>query len=435
MGKPVVVLHVGAMKTGTTYLQSKVIANRDALAAAGIDFAGRRWRDQVSAVQDLLDLAQHDPAVEKRSSGAWERMVEHFGSVDARASLLSMEFLSFADEETAREAVASLAGFDVQVVISVRDTAAVMPSLWQTSITSGGVMSWPRYTRVVRASTLAGGRVGSVLARAGLPSARRFAEAIDIPRMIRVWTSVLPPDPVHVVVVPGAGAPRDRLWELFAEVLDVDPSVARAPAENANESLGLPSAELVRRLNAELELKAPTQQRPVKVNLAGEALSTLRPEERRARIDPATFRAAMRWNGRIREALVDSGVRVHGDLADLPTAADPAAYDVDAEQRPPGQEELLNAARKGFFALVARNKELAKEAYPKRRADRYRARVKTELVRPKNWRGTEDPVGAAVGDLADLARSAIRLERKAVKRRKKKRRRRAARRAARRSED
>jgi hypothetical protein len=435
VGKPVVVLHVGAMKTGTTYLQNKVLANRDALAEQGIDFAGRRWRDQVTAVQDLLALAQHDPEVERRSDGAWARMVEHFHHVDARTSLLSMEFLGFADEPTAREAVESLEGLEVHVVITVRDTAAVMPSLWQTSITSGGQMTWSRYMRVVRASTRAGGLVGAALARAGVPSARRFAEAIDIPRMVRVWSSVLPADRVHVLVVPGPSAPRDRLWELFTGILGADPALTPAPPEHINESLGLPSAELVRRLNVVLDLKTLSEQRTIKVDLARDALSHLRHEERRARIDPRTFRAALGWNGRIRDTIASTGVRVHGDLADLPVEADPADYDVDPEQAPPTDQELLKAARRGFWALRRLNNRLIRDALPKRQRKRYRHQLAEVAPGVPTWKLADDRVDAAVADIATLVRSAIKLERKARRRRRKRRRRQAERRAARRAQD
>lgn len=432
--QPVVVLHVGAMKTGTTYLQNKVLANLDALAEQGVDFAGERWRQQVSAVQDLLSLAQHDPNVEQLSNGAWDRLVRQIRRTDARVSLLSMEFLSFAGDEAARRAVASLHGLEVHVVITVRDTAAIIPSLWQTSITSGGVTTWPRYTKVVRASMRAGGRVGSGLARAGVPSARRFGEAIDIPRMIKVWTSVLPPEQVHVLVVPGSSAPRDRLWELFAEIIDVDPAATTAPPEHVNESLGLPSAELVRRLNATLRLGQPSQQRTVKVDLARDGLGPLRADERRARLDPATFRAALRWNKHIRAVLARSDVRVHGDVADLPTEADPGDYQVDPEQQPATDWELARAARHGYRTLLRLNRRLVREGLPKKRRRRYQARLDAQLVHPKAWKESDDRVATAIEDLATLTRSAIKLEKLAAKRRRQARRRKARRRAARRAE-
>ena len=49
-----VVLHIGSMKSGTSFIQNVLGNNREALAQHGISFAGERWRDQVSAVQDLI---------------------------------------------------------------------------------------------------------------------------------------------------------------------------------------------------------------------------------------------------------------------------------------------------------------------------------------------------------------------------------------------
>ena len=48
------VLHVGAMKSGTTFIQSRLYAHRDLLQERGIRVPGRRRRSQVLAVQQLL---------------------------------------------------------------------------------------------------------------------------------------------------------------------------------------------------------------------------------------------------------------------------------------------------------------------------------------------------------------------------------------------
>ncbi len=433
--QPVAALHIGAMKTGTTYLQHKLFANRAALEEQGVDFAGDRWRDQVSAVVDLLSINQHDPAVARRSDGAWDRLVEAMAAAGAPVSLLSMEFLSFADAEQAAVVVRTLeaAGLEVRIVLTVRDTAAVIPALWQTSLTSGGIMTWDRFTKVVRTSTRGGGRVGNVLSRAGLPSARRFSEAIDIPRMLRVWTSVLPPEQVHVVLVPGSGAPRDLLWELFSAAVGIDPAASPAPPEHANESLGLPSAELVRRLNVELDLERPTEQRVVKFDLARDALSLRRHDERKARLDPATFRAAMRWNRRIRSDLERLGVVVHGSLDDLPDRADPSDYDVDADQREATDEELLAAARQGYQAMFRLNRQRSNVIRNPDRRKKYRRQLRRRLVKPDFWDDTDDPVTAALADLAVLCRSAVRLEKRALRKKRRQRARRRERRAARRA--
>ena len=69
--EPVVVLHVGAMKTGTTFLQGKAYANREALEAAGVSLPGKRWSWQVWAVQELLGMGRSDAELVKRNAGRW----------------------------------------------------------------------------------------------------------------------------------------------------------------------------------------------------------------------------------------------------------------------------------------------------------------------------------------------------------------------------
>ena len=55
------VLHVGLMKSGTTFVQGRCNANRERLAAQGILFPGPSWARQVHAVADFLEMAHARP--------------------------------------------------------------------------------------------------------------------------------------------------------------------------------------------------------------------------------------------------------------------------------------------------------------------------------------------------------------------------------------
>ena len=68
-----VFLHIGAMKTGTTYLQNLMAANKPTLAAEQVLFPGRTWMDQDWAVRDILGLV-NDPTVAARSEGMWRKL-------------------------------------------------------------------------------------------------------------------------------------------------------------------------------------------------------------------------------------------------------------------------------------------------------------------------------------------------------------------------
>jgi len=55
---PTVYLHIGAFRTGTTYLQQVLRLSHEALAEQGVLFPGnQRWRDQVAGVRDLLGMS------------------------------------------------------------------------------------------------------------------------------------------------------------------------------------------------------------------------------------------------------------------------------------------------------------------------------------------------------------------------------------------
>jgi len=422
------------MKTGTTYLQGKAYANEDALSAAGVDMAGRRWGEQVWGVQELLGMGRTDPELAKRNAGAWDRLAEKMRTATHRVSLLTMEFLAFADRRQAQHAVETLEGCDVRVVLTVRDTAAVVPALWQTTVTSGGTTPWPRFRAAFRLATRGRGRGAAVLSRLGASSALRFEEAVNIARMLDVWTSVLPPEQVHVVVVPGPDAPRDRLWRLFCEVLEIDPDVADAEGDNPNESLGYASAELVRRVNAAIEVEHMRHQAVVKNDLGHHTLGNRRGIEERARLDRPTLRAALRWNDTVRRAIRRSGVVVHGDLADLPVEPLPG-HSVEDRHVTPSDDEILEAAAAGLARLVRLTRRRTKRLMRPARAREFRQALADQVVGAEGWADAEDPVGAAVADLVVYSRGLIELRdvrdrRKRQEQREARRRRREAKKSA-----
>lgn len=413
-----VVLHVGAMKTGTTYLQGKAYANEDALGELGVELAGADWGEQVSAVQEIVGMGRRDPVLRERNRGAWQRMAGAAGRDGADVTLLSMEFLAFADLREARRAVAAFGDREVRVVITVRDTAAVIPALWQTSVTSGGTTTWPMFRRMVRLSGRANGRAGRLLAALRIGTPTRFRETIDIPRMLRVWSEVLSPDQVHVVVVPRPGAPKSRLWNDWCATFGVDGERLTEEPADANESLGFPSAELVRRVNAARGSATIRDQNVVKNELGLRTLGPRRRRERRALLDPATLRAALAWNGVIRRAVQKSGVVVHGDLADLPTTEAESPIPVEDVYLPPTDDELLAAARRGARGLrriVRLRSTRTIRARPRRR--RFRRRLRAQLTGPRQWAQSADPVEAAVADLVALTGALVRLQRKRARQR------------------
>jgi hypothetical protein len=78
---------------------------------------------------------------------------------------------------------------------------------------------------------------------------QKFWRYQDVLGILDRWSDGLPPGRVHVVVVPGPGAPRDELWLRVASVLGVDVAGLDTDAQRPNDSLGVVEADLLRRVN------------------------------------------------------------------------------------------------------------------------------------------------------------------------------------------
>lgn len=405
--QPVVFLHIGAMKTGTTFLQQLLSANREALAEAGYLFPGQRWGDQTRATRDILGLGA-DPRVKARTAGYWEKLSGQMLAHQGRASLFSMEFLSFATREKAARVVDSLDGATVHVVLTVRDAIGALPAQWQSNARNKGRTSWPAFVRAAMAA--AEEDHGWRRRRQEIDEGgRTFLRTQNIPLMLQAWTTAVPPERVHVVTVPPPDADRMLLWRRFAEVIGADPAVCSHPSPRSNSSLGHASADLMRRVNERLGKIPRSDYEPtLKHYLARQVLSRRAGQEARAGLDLPTLEFATSWNRRVRNAIERSGVELVGDLADLPVEV-PEALRAKAlpSLAEPDPEHVLAAAvdaRLGLLELVeARNTQLRKAggsavAVPDRSSGG-----------PQAWAEAPVPLEAAVDEVTELTRTAIAL--------------------------
>jgi hypothetical protein len=403
----VVFLHVGVMKTGTTYLQQLMYANRDALAATGVLLPGKDWSRQVRAVQDLLRLSRLDPHVRTDKPGAWEELAREVRASRLPVAVVSVEFLGGAHQRAIRRAVASLAPAEVRVVLTVRDIAGVLPGLWQTQVHNGARYGWPGFLHdVVHPHPVP-----------RLPMQRHrpqdvFRRSQDVPAMLARWSSVVGADHVHVVTVPGGQDPAE-LWQRFAAVIGVDPALATRSAPTSNASIGLAATELLRRVNGHIGRLPPSEYNgTVKGPLALRLLAEPATAEGRARLTPEGYDFALRWNARTRAAVAASGVQVSGTLDDLPVVAE-ARHRAGLPPVPPGPEprRMLYDAALALRALDRMQR--------RRRRRLARLGIQVEPVEDRDldavrrrWESAADPVDAAARDLAQVARQAALLLRR-----------------------
>ena len=404
--RPVVHLHIGAMKTGTTHLQELMVANAAELEAAGFLFPLDNGRyTQTMAVRDVLNM-KGDPVSLEKARGEWDRAVKRLTSYDGKASIFSMEFLSFARPHVAKRVVSSFEGVDLRIIMTVRNAESAIPAQWQQAMQSQRTTSWRDFVEQIKARDSEPDTWG----------AKTFRRTQDIPRMLDAWLTHVSPSEFTVVTVPPSSAPRGLLWERFAAAIGLDPTVATRTAPRSNESIGAASAELLRRINENLvDVPISDYRGTMRHSLARGILSDRASTEGKAPITPSFRAFAAEINARTRAAITESGVQVIGDLDDLPAEA-PAPPADDAGVSAASDDDVLQAAAYAIPKMRRVVEQRAKQLRKQHDGSTSVRHVLAELpkVRDENsalrrWRASTDPASAAVDDMTAFCREGIAL--------------------------
>ena len=340
-----VVLHIGAMKTGTSFVQSVLGRHPEQLAAAGVGFLGS-FVEQMRAVQDGL-----------RGEGnfrGWRDLVA--GATDHGTSVISMEFLSFAGPERIAAFLDPLRDHEIRIVVTVRDQLAVLPAQWQSHARNFGIASWDDYLREVCAPKPA---------RRESRAYRTYHRAQDLPQIVRLWAGRPEVSGVHVVTVPPSGAPRDELWLRFCRAADIAVSGIDVDAASDNVSIGYASCDALRRLNSNLFGRRPGVHRRSATAFAAtestgrpgkgvpgyrrliravvrESLAPLRADETKPVVDRDAALYAVARNAELRDVLEAERLELIGSSDDLPVHVPASAPPPPAPPPPP--EQVLRAA-------------------------------------------------------------------------------------------
>jgi hypothetical protein len=347
------VLHIGAMKTGTTFLQSALQTNQAVHDAAGYRFLAD-FGAQARAVRRVL-AAPGDPT----RHGDWRALLDEARRFDGEAAIVSMEFLSFAKPHQIDAYLRPADGLEVQVVMTVRDQLTAMPAQWQSFTRLFGTDSWPAYLSRIDPARQ---RPGDEDSRA----AKTFRRAQDVVPILERWAAHPAVARTDVVVVPPSSAPRDRLWQLFAEACGLPADLAVLDDElYANTSLGYASSDVLRRVNAHLQGHPMAVYRRGLRPVVRDALAPRRAVEGRPQVDRPGGAFAGRTNGLLREHVLRAGHRVHGSLDAL---AAPPARDLPRRPPPPDRRQVREAAA-ALWDRCAQELDVAGSRRPRRLAD------------------------------------------------------------------
>lgn len=405
-GAETVFLHVGLMKTGTTYLQSRLKEHRAELLRDGVVVPS----SQLHAVRDRF--GRRGTLHKRDVDGAWEKLLTTLRTTPATVGVVSMEFLSTASAKTARDIVRELAPADVHVVVTVRDLARVLAAQWQESIQNRAAWTWSEYSGAAVDQLAAGlspstgtgrrpegeadgldddtaldddttpdddtgpgddtgpddgtrppdglgleGRTSEQepptrSPRGGRTAGDKFWRQQDVVRIVADWAAAAGPDNVHLVTVPRPGSPPDLLWQRFADVLGVDPQRYQRADEpiRANIGLDLGASEFLRRLNARLQPDIPRSAyiRTVKHVLGKRALVG-RGAASKPQLTTDQHEQVLAHTSQLLDHFTALGVDVVGDLAELVPAEPSPTGSADAQDL---DRQVADAAIDAVLAMI-----------------------------------------------------------------------------------
>jgi hypothetical protein len=254
-----VFVHVGAPKTGSTFIQNVLWKNRDTLQRAGILLPGTRGA-QDQAMTDLREVSWRD----KDSTWTWDMLAEKATKWSGDV-IITNEGLGGATAAQAARAVQSLAPAEVHVIVVGRDLWRTLPSMWQENVKSRAVGSFESFLSAMQ---------------------RGKNDAFwnhTANRMLRNWGDQVPAERRHLITVPPPGSPHMLLWNRFAGIVGIRDGLCQITDDSANQSLGAAEIELLRRINQQLGDRFPYRshyRRYVLQHLVGPVLKQGRNEQR-----------------------------------------------------------------------------------------------------------------------------------------------------------
>lgn len=221
-----VLLHIGAPKSGTTYLQSILWGNRHVLREAGLLVPGKNPVDFNLAAAAVRIRNPGDG----RPARTWRRLVEECAAWPGTA-VLSAEWFCRTPDDLIPRMVGAFEPADVQIVYTARALVPLVTAAWQESLKTGHRESLPEFVASLD------------------DDERRWSwRNIDPSRVLARWSQHVPPEQIHLVTVPISGADPLLLLRRFASVVGFDPDACDTTVAQANESLSVEAAELVRRV-------------------------------------------------------------------------------------------------------------------------------------------------------------------------------------------
>lgn len=349
-----ILLHIGPQKTGSTALQSSMHQGREALAAQGVCYPGKRLRPQSAgwAVMGVAAVGRTSPPISE-----WTTFVEEVQSTDLPRVCVSNEDFGRAGDSAIERIVGDLGADRIHLVFVARRLDKLLPSHWQERVKAKMTMTYEEFLH-------------HVLDTPEIDwEATVTWEPHDVEKVVGRWAKYLPREQMTVIV--SEEQDRRLVPEVFEKLLGLSPQTLEpVTIANRNTSLTFTQTEAVRHLNQVAKDESWTPQQYWRIVQEGvvKALRKAGPETGGPRITGLPAWAiplvAERSQAQV-DAILSSGVRVIGDPQRLLLDANAKPVEVPASPETIPMDmavRLVSGAVEGAGSLHKRQLREARSA-------------------------------------------------------------------------
>lgn len=226
------ILHVGPMKTSSTYIQNILSQNRDDLARQGWKYPGKRLNQQ-SDFYGLCgpDIPWVDSYTQSKNESAGKALATQINNSDGHI-IVSAEALANLSHDGIERLLRKIPVPDT-VVFTHRPLTKVIPSAWQQSLKGGGTATLDAFTN----------RMLNEIDQ----SAGNLYMGYALGDAVARWKSVAG-SRVVLVKIPTNKGDSKKTWPLFQNATGIPP-LHNLEVKEANLSLSFEAARLLRDFN------------------------------------------------------------------------------------------------------------------------------------------------------------------------------------------
>lgn len=227
------VLHVGQMKSGTTFIQNILRKNRKPLEESGWLYPGKRFNHQHETYGICGgDIFWVNERMRENNDEIGKKLIDECkDGLKNKNVLISSEALSSLDSSGIERFVSTFGNPD-EVILTVRDLYRVFPSAWQQDLKGGHSRSLEEFFELLKTQR---------------KDKSGFWKTYSYGDVVKKWAKICP---VKVIIVPGMSNNKGgALWESFSSTVGLPTNLdVNIDSSQLNLSLNIETANFVRSL-------------------------------------------------------------------------------------------------------------------------------------------------------------------------------------------